>query len=214
MQVFVRISTLKWGRVACKHIVTHFQTLKKHVFALMSSQLDIKILISMHFCRTAIDLVFLYILFKTNAFLWRMHIFTHFCEQLAWNCKTFNISWMGIFVCRDIWLFLKKKCKCVHPCMHLTYPQTHAHATPQPHLISNHSCNHTHTRACTLMWILSAVLSWGSRPVRFPWRSSDQGRKSLSLPQAPPSAPRLGSGSWEADAMQDPSVARFCGQSI
>lgn len=141
MQVFVRISTLKWGRVACKHIVTHFQTLKKHVF-LMSSQLDIKILISMHFCRTAIDLVFLYILFKTNAFLWRMHIFTHFCEQLAWNCKTFNISqswYLTIF---------KKKCKCVHPCMHLTYPQTHAHATPQPHLISNHSCNHTHTHTC------------------------------------------------------------------
>ena len=184
------------------------------------------------FCRVAIYLCpffffFLHFvwyhwwLWRARASLTRRHICTHFCEHLALNCAvTLSTSGTGIFCLScDIWLFGQTSKPCAS--LHASAPtaRTHTRITlTEPFLLNTHPSiqphTHTHTHTHTLMWILSAVLSWGFRPVRSPRRSGDQGRKSLSRPQAPPSAPCLGSGSWEADAMQAPSVACFCGQSI
>lgn len=105
----------------------------------------------------------------------------------------------------DIWLF-GQTCKFVHA------PTPTEHTHPHNHITYTKPLLNTHTR--TLARIISAVLSWGSRPGWSPQRSGDRGRKSLSRPQAPPSAPCLGSGSGEADATQAPSVVWFCGQSV
>lgn len=163
-----------------------------------------------HFCRIAIYLSGVRLAFvlchlwslRAKAFLIRTHNCTHLCEHLAPNCTTFNTSGTGHFCLScDIWLF-GQTCKCVHPCMLPPHPPTHSHPLKQAsHSQHTHPSIQPHTHARTLMWILSVVLSWGSRPVRSPRRSGDQGRKSLSRPQAPPSAPCLGSRSWEADAM-------------
>lgn len=159
---------------------------------------------------------------KAKPFLMSKHICTHVCEHLALKCATFNTSGQGIFVLAVIFDYLDKHASvCIGACSHPP-TQTHAHTRIHASLLTKHLPLNTHpsihpttcTYTLTLMWILSVVLSWGSRPVRSPWRCGDQGRKSLSRPQAPPLAPCLGSGSWEADAMQAPSVACFCGQSV
>lgn len=146
---------------------------------------------------------------------------SHLSEHLASNCTATFKYFRDRHFCLNcaIWLF-GQTCKCMHPLCTLPTPPhptsgTHTLTSPKPSVsfwTPIHPMTHIHPR--TLLWILSAMLSWGSRPVRSPRRSGDQGRKSLSRPQAPPSAPCLGSGSWEADAMQAPSVACFCGQSV
>ncbi len=154
----------------------------------------------------------------------RKHICRNFCEYLAPTCtSTFN-TLRGRHFCLscDIWLF-GQTCKCVHSCMPSTHTHTHTHThhlnrasisqyTPI-HLTppTTHTHIRSHIHSCGYYQRCSAEAPGLSGPYGV---AVTRGGRAYLSPPAPPSAPRIGSGSWEADAMQAPSVACFCGQSV
>lgn len=153
--------------------------------------------IDQHFCKKPL-FVFLPVLIlcrflRAKALLKRKHICTHFCEHLAIRCRTFNTSGTNPFWKLFIFV-LATIVKCAKARAPVNVPTAHT---------------------CTLLWILSVVLSWGSRPLQSPQSIAlTRGGRAYLGPRPFPRPYALAAGVGRQMPFRPPCVPCFCGQSI